>query len=227
MSLPCYAMSPHLAVVRKKVSAGVDYSDIIFYHDADSLNAGGTNEANKAGGDATVTFDANLLLDTSNKVVGTGCWDQNNYSYAGIKFDTSGNIDFTDGRLGFYFRPIEDASGNIVRTKDGSDFRVYYYDTNEIAVVWGNGNSAERMNFTRTLSVWYFLEFKFDGNNLSFYLDGNFVETETQTSPTLDDPTVEFFSHDSPAWDSNIDQVIISNDKDRDLYAVRAVTDFS
>jgi hypothetical protein len=204
------------------VTATSSYSDIIFYLncDADSGNA------QKAGGSATVTWDAGILLNETDEIVGTGCVDQNNDGSDDFDFEISGNVDFDSGRIGFWFNPQEALTnaGRIV-TSIGNDFYVIANTANgNISVIYLGTTNDNNGSFE--VGTWTFLEFRFNGTECKAYQDGNLIATVNGTG-SVDDTVLSFMAQDANALDQLIDNIISSNNPDRDLYAVRTVTDFS
>lgn len=200
-----------------------DYSDIIFYHDCDAKDS-----ANKAGGSSTVTYTANwdLVVAThgGSAIQGTDSWDQDNDGFDNAPFETSGNIDFSGGRLGFYFRPQEQAAGRMCFT-NGSDFTASWLTPDDLRVVYmGTTIDVTTANFSNGTTV--FMEFKFVGTAITIYVNGSAKASGTG-SGTPDDSTISIGAVDGNAWDAHYDQIISSNDENRDLYAVRDITDFS
>ena len=203
-------------------TSGTDYSDIIWYHNCDALTT-----ATKSGGSSTVNFDAGILLNTTDEVIGTGCFDQNNDGFDDFDFAISGNVDFASGRIGFYLNPQEGASGKILSTI-GGDFFINYFQGS------GSGDldftidmgPAQNCNTNMSTGTWYFLEFEFNSTTVDVYMDGSSVCSLTGgTEPN--DTQISFMAQDGNAWDCLMDNIIISNDPDRDLNAIKTITDFS
>jgi len=200
-----------------------DYSDIIFYHDCDAKD-----DANRALGSASVTYDAGILVETSNPIHGTGSWDNNNDGWDNLSFNIASNMDFTNGcRIGFYHKAIELNYGTLAWTNnndfeiDWSHIDADHYDF----LVMGSTRNVTMLQ----QGVTQFIEVKFEnvaGNQkITVYFDGVSKGSTTGTG-LINDTTFNFFSDDANAWDSHVDQVIISNDINRDLYKLRNVTNF-
>lgn len=203
---------------------GEDYSDITFYHNTEALG-----DATKSAGSGTVTYNAGILLETTLPIVGSGSWDNNNDGWDNTVFSLASNLDMTNGRIGFYTRFNEMASGAICWADVTNDFIVKYSSTENLSVTWRGKTTGLLIALGLTLStgVDYFWEFKFDGDTVTIYLDGNLKGTQTSTTQAITSSTMNNFSLDGNAWDMFQDQIICSSDKDRDIYAIRNTTDFS
>lgn len=211
-----------------RFGGGSSYTDIIGYHDANAKD-----DLNKSGGSATVTYTANFDLATDNgetPILGTDSWDQDNDGYDHAYFETSGNIDFSGGRIGFYFEPLENAAGRLVYTStntDGSDpkdFDVKWLTPDDLQISYmGTTENFTDVNFSTGTA--YFLEFKFTGDTLELFVDGVSQGTVVG-SGTPDDTYIFFGAFDGNAVDGLYDQIICTNDEDRDLNAIKDVTNF-
>jgi len=201
---------------------GPDYSDIIFYHDCDDKD-----DANKANGSATVTWGAGTSVDTTNQIVGSGCIDTNNSTTAATSIASSGNIDLTTfvGRVGFYAKSVSTSETGMIfdcgfsmsypRELTSTNFAMRHRTTSTT-------NIAHDIN----ISEWNFFEVKMDGTTGTLYVNG--VSKGTSTGSASISENITLFRNDSgTVIDCLFDQLIISNDKDRDLYAIRNITDFS
>jgi len=221
MVTPVYAGNQNAmsVIARKKAGGGAtDYSDILFYFNCDSDTTGTSPQK----GSGTITIDANILLNTTDKIVGTGCLDQNNDGYDNWLWTATSNVDFASGRIGFYFNPQELNTGNCIHSV-GDDLIFRYTGGNQALTFLGTTT-----NITTGMSIgnWYFLEFKTVGTTCTMYVDGVSKGSATGTG-SVNDTVMYMGATDGNAWDQLWDQVITTNDPDRDLNAVKSVTDFS
>lgn len=214
-------------VVVYKAAGGADYSDIIFYDNCDSA----TNGHSPQKGTGTVTNTGGILLNTSDQAAGTGCWDQNNDGSDNMNFPVASNFDYTNSRIGFYWNPQEALTnaGFIIFTSPSlvsNGFKIQSDTGNERFTIEYAGNGTNNLGSAVSIGAWYFIELKFSDTTMELFIDGVSIDTRTRSN-AFTDTAIHFGTYSGNALDSLWDQVIISNDNTRDLYAIRDVTDFS
>ena len=198
-------------------------SDIIAYHNCDALG-----DLTKYTGSATVGYDASFALDTSTQAVGTGSWQGNGTTYDVITIPIASNVDLTNGRIGFYLR-IDNTSttGHVLTATTTTDVRMTYYNSGSFRVYYMG--TDDYLNYgTLTQGVWYFMEMAFDSgtDTVTVYKDGVSIGTVTG-STAITSTNLYFGDAIGNATPMAIDQFISSSDNARDIYAVRATTNFN
>ena len=217
-------MNPYISGIG--TSSAVDYSDIIFYHDCNALD-----NANKSGGSATIAYDSgwDLLVSTNGgtAILGADSWDNDNDGYENISFAISGNVDFASGRIGFYFRPQELATGYVCFT-DMYDLILRYDNNNDMTLIYLGAQIYDIDNGASALSIetLYYIEIEFNGTSATIYVNGNNEGTVNGTG-VVDDTDFRMGARDGNQWDAHYDQLISSNDPERDLNAIKDITNFN
>ena len=217
-------------------TAAEDYSDIIFYWGCNSTtpdkSAGDTLAAGGGGGEA---------IDTGLYFAGTGSVDSPS-SYARYDFTLNNDdlIDVDAGRIGFaiYVDTLTANKGVFKASYDANNYiSVLMWSSNRLIVNYVAGGSGTQYLATSTLTIvggWHFFEMRFNkgdaGNEVEVYWDGNAtpVATDNTASGTWTkgaSGTLSIGDIEGNSGDFHIDQVMISNDPDRDLYALRNTTD--
>ena len=218
--------------------APAGYSDVIFYWNADSTTA------QKSSGDTSATAQAGATIDTTTYHNGTGSVAIDG-AYRRFDF-TLNNDDIADmetGRVGIWayvsattmnwaFLNFRYDNSNYIRLSTFGTSRIYfdYVAGGSGPTYTGTGNSSFPSN------EWFFLEFAWNkggaGNDFQIFINGSLVASDDTTSGTWSKGAGGTFSigdYDGNASAINsyyIDQVIISNDPTRDLYALRNNTSF-
>ena len=209
------------------------YSDITFYHNCDALG-----DATKSVGSATVSYGGSILLETTSPIVGTGSWDNNNAVSNRIHIAVADNINTGgDFRIGMYIVFKEHQQTETHNLVNGSS--TYYPMLNP---EWGSSNyhrmylygtTAHSAKTAPTLDTAYFWEYAYDStaNTAYVYVDGVLYQQLSGGANAWSDDTFVTFrlgaESSGSITDQWYDQIIISNDKDRDIYAIRNVTDFN
>lgn len=203
-------------------------SDVPFYHNCNSITSG----AAPTKGSGTVTIGASY---TSVAAQVSNGWQNNNAGNAGgrITFDQA-NLQMSEGRIGFWIKPAESGSG--------ADGEIFYVQTAapklQVTNVTGTYSASYKDISIGTFSglssgVWAFLEMAWDsdgdklGSHLKIFIDG--VQNGTASGSTGADPTLaggKIGSADGNGHSSIVDQVMVSTNPVKDLYALRSETSF-
>jgi hypothetical protein len=203
---------------------GSSYSDITYYHNMDAKG-----DAAKSAGSATVTWGANSAIDTTDKAVGTGASYDETTNEVGWSIVATTNIaDWTSCRIGMYL--IRKASWDygemvILYSGGGDKFRVRDYGGSSIELRY-RGTSSSGIDIGISTGTPIFVEFKLDGTTCTVYADGVSKGSVTGTDAASTDTDLLMKGH-ATYGKIRYDQLIISNDKNRDLNAIKNVTDFS
>ena len=212
-----------------KPATSTDYSYVTFYENCDSTST----TATKATGSATIGYNTMSLatLQSTAPILGVDSWDNNNAGYKYARIATAGNVSFTNGRVGLYFKPEELNSGYILfttTTTDGSGTRGFYAQwlTPDDIQVNLNGTGT---NFTSAnLVAWttYYLEFRFDGSVVNLYINGS-AQSPATLGATNTDTYLYFGTYNGNQWDALYDQIICTNDSTKSIYLIKDVTNFN
>lgn len=211
-------------------AAGSSYASIVFYSNADTVNAGGTVQAQKAA-DATagtITFSSAITSETGVAPQIGSVWDNNDDGYDSVAIPITDNIDVTDSRIGFYWNPTEDAAGWVCFFDDADEFSIERLNSTQWTVRVNSSNSTIGhgiTSFDGTTPV--FIELAFTSSDIELFVDGSSVGS-TGSGVTISAST-EFMlgSPNGNQQDATYDQLIISNDSTEDIYALRNITDFN
>jgi hypothetical protein len=214
-------------------SSGALYPTVIAYHNCDAKG-----DLIKTGGTGTVTYTAGWDLATANGhgvILGADSWDSDNDGFEYARINTSGNTDFTGGRIGNYFCPDELAAGNIIFTSTVTDassglkgLRVQWLTPDELRVTC-KGTTGDTTNANLSAGTTYFFEYAFTqpgGNQkVELFIDGVSKVSVTGTG-LLSDTYLFFGTFDGNQWDGRWDQFISCNDETTDINAIKNVTSF-
>jgi hypothetical protein len=199
--------------------AAASYADITFYHNCDTLGTTPTK------GSGSLTFTAGILSNTTTPIVGSGSWDTNNDGYETVTIPSSSNIDWNDARIGFYFRPFENDAGRVLYSSTLPGVVIYRYDATQYRIQYKDIDFFWTHGMTVDGSVSYFFELVLTGTGVQLFVNGSSVGSATGATGTVTGDLV-FGRDDTDVIDMHIDQVIISNDTSRDIYALRNTTSF-
>ncbi len=190
------------------------------------LSCDSKSDAEKANGSATVNWDASISINTVDKVVGTGCADQNNAGYHDFDFVILNNFDYTNSRIGFWFR-LEEATtnaGTIVWTNTAwnapNGFRIEASASGNTFNVYYLGNSTQPSH-GMIVGTWYYLELEFTASELNLYRDGTLFATRTSGGNSFTDTSISFGASDGNALDQLWDNIARVNDHTISLYEYR------
>lgn len=221
-------------IIKKKAAAG--YSDVIFYWACDSTTA------DKSAGDTSAAQQVDAAIDTTsgNYQVGTGACDfPTSYSRYDFTLNQDDLIDVDAGRIGMWVRV--DSGGNdsifYVTYGAGNVLAVQTFGTNRLYLHYVAGSTGPNGVGTGdnafSYGTWFFLEFSWNkggaGNDFELFVNGTSVATNDDATGTWSKSTsgtLSAGSYHGNGMDVHIDQVIISNDPTRDLYALRETTSF-
>lgn len=205
--------------------------DVLFYWGMDSA---ALNQSPQKGAVNSITIDAAGFTLQSPAQVGDGLKD-NNIGNKAVRISTTSNLDFSKGRMGFYFHFNEIASGTpmwatlntapyfIFRWNTGTQFQWRYKDKTTTYSSFVSGST-------------YFIELAWDsaettlGAPCRIYVNGVNVSScsggSTGSDPSVGSGTFKLSGFDGNTTDGWYDQLLISNDPTRDLYAIRDQTSF-
>jgi hypothetical protein len=218
-------------VVLIQRESGSDAS-ILFYWGAESTTA------EKSGGDTTATLYSGANIDTDFYPVGAASLElPTAYDYAAFDW-SSGVIDLDKGRIGFYIKiSVFSTNTEILNlTYDAGNYlKIYTYTGNKIRFLWATAGANSNTILTATDSVLadttYFIEYAYDRANDSTDVFINGVTAGTSSSDMgtgwAGNPSIVKFGNDGGVLGVySLDQIIISNDNTKDLYAIRNNTAF-
>lgn len=215
------------------------YPDVIFYWSCDSTTA------NKSAGDTSASAQAGATISTSRYQQGTGSVAVDG-AYRRFEF-TLNNDDLADmetGRIGMWVYVDSTITGgsNFIRLYyDSNNYvRLYMFSTNRIYFDYMAGGSGPQYVGTSNNAFandeWVFVEFAWNkggaGNDFQIFVNGSSVSSDDTVSGTWSKGASGVLSigdddgNASAANNYNIDNIIISNDPTRDLYAIRNTTSF-
>lgn len=229
LASPCWAWNwPVITAMQ----SGGDYSDIVFFWTAESTTFSADDYS---GGDNTPTaIGSGLEINSDAGYIGTNGVYVPTSGGRVYSFDVDGNdIVPTSGRLGFWYYSndlsstttpiywsIADASTRMQFQISGNDISFYWRDS-------GAGRTACTSNTDVVAgSTWQFIELAWDVNYREAFVDGESV-LECTTTTSSQSPTRFFIGDEDSTSDAepkHLDNIMVSNDKTRDLYALRNFT---
>lgn len=219
--------------------SGIDYSDILFYHGFETSADCTLNNAEYSAGDATPTCQSGVAISTTMAFAGTNSLSVPT-DYDRMEFDISAGdiVDHVSGRIGFAFHPTVGTIGATV-------YRAFYDANNYIQVALYDGIEPLKMRVTYmaggtsavfdttdiiNLDTDQYVELKVDqgsvGNDFEVFVNGVSVATDdTATGVWGGTPTVMALGDvDGVQAPYYLDQFYSSSDPERDLYALRNLT---
>jgi hypothetical protein len=212
---------------------GGGYADIIFYWGCESTTV------EKTAGDSTPTAAGNAAIDSAVHRVGAASCDlPGAYALYSFTINNDDIVDTTSGRVGFYLYcdTITSNYGLFRATYDASNIiTMQIFDADEVYtgyVAGGTGPTYQRATGLLA-TTWQFVEFRWNkggnGNDYVVYVDGVSQDAYDDASGTWSLSATGIMNigdFSGEAGDCHIDQFIVSNDPDRDLYAIRNNTSF-
>jgi len=218
-------MSTSMSIVGA-FSSSVSYDDIIFYHNCDALG-----DAQKSAGTAAVVYGASVTSVAGDSPMVGNVWDtgDSTYSASTIEVDISdGNLSLINGRIGFYWSPRTGyVAGTEIIGSGSTDLLVYRNISDQTIVMKYRGGSASNIDVGSAIGATdvLFIEIRMAGTTAELFVDGDIKGSATGVAAVT--ATALSFTFTNPAARQHFDQMIFSNDVDRDIYAVRNITDFS
>ena len=216
---------------------GVSYPDIIFYHGLESTTA----EKASNGGDATGSLLSDAVISSAQKAVGSNSlYFPTIFSYMRHTVTTNDILNTSAGRAGFYIYITTWSSNiNVINYRiDGLNFlrvsttiasgsrNALYYEYRAGATAMGVTSAVENL----AASTWHFVEVYWNTATPAFSIKVNNANITTDTTSTGTIASSGFLClgdyEGNVAPNAYIDQVIISTDTSRDLYALRNTTSF-
>jgi hypothetical protein len=210
------------SVTNDSTQGGSTYADIVFYANAD------TASTTPQKGTGPMSLSAGILLETTDPILGAGSWDNNNDGWDSITIPAA-NINWGDVRIGFYFRPFENAAGRVLSAETSEPlFNLKYYSATQMSFTYKDQSTQVSHGLsTFDGSVVSYIEVVLTGTTAELFIDGVSKGTLTGAGGTAPSGYLMIGATDGNQWDAHYDQVIISDDTERDIYAVRDITDFS
>lgn len=234
--LPCMSFGQNTLMLDDSQASSPTYPDVIFYWSCDSTTA------EKSSGDTTATSEVSAAIDTSTYQVGTGsCSFGGSYSRFDFTLNNDDLADMETGRVGMWVRVTTNGSNSSI-------FRASYDANNYIKLAFFNTDYRVMMDYYAggsgmqyedtaagafALNTWFFLEYSWNkgaaGNDFYMYINGTQVATLDASSGTWAKSaagTLTFGDIEGNGAVFRVDNIIISNDPTRDLYALRNNTSF-
>jgi len=223
-----FAGSHSVGVTMAKVQAS--YSDILFYHNADSWATAPT----KGAGTVAFTEWASQNTSTTTKLAGTGSFDTNDDGYGKMIIPVASNFSTANARIGFWvhLKEASEATHRIVALTNSTGVN----ETSGslfIYILSGGGIRASingtQFNATTTAAngTAYYVELSIHNNtDVDLLVNGVSEASGTCANTTHNGTHLTFFS-DTTMLNAYYDQIVFSNDYTRNIYAIRTVTDFN
>lgn len=210
-----------------------NYSDITFWWRCEGTTLDGSDDHTN-GEDSTATLASSAAINTDAVKIGTNGLDcPSADDRAEFTDSTDGMLDPESFRVGMwvYINSWPTNYDGVFVRKDSGAADIYLnYRYTEHTLRLNYGAVLATTTATLSLSTWYFVEYaaELSSDTLKIYIDG--VE-RASSSASLSTPTaggyVRIGEGVGADGDFYIDNVIISNDITRDLYALRNVTAYS
>jgi hypothetical protein len=219
--------------------AGGGYSDVKVYFNCD---ADTTPQTPSKGNTNSVTVSSPWTVDAG--MTGNSLNNAND-GFEQITISTysaSGGtqIDWANGRVGFYFMPLESGSSSAsdgnpvwaVSTTGGKWFFDKVSSSNPIFYYGDASATVSATSLTSGSTTYIEIAWDYDSSTLGapckVYKNGVLAATcgalSSATVPAA--TTMKFSGFDANQWWAKYDQILISSDPTRDLYAVRDLTSF-
>lgn len=219
----------HRSVIAKKN----DYADILFYWGCESTTP------DYSAGDTSAGAQSQAAINTDAAKIGTnGCDFPSDYDRYQFTVSSDDLIVGDHGRAGFWYRSVTFANNAYLfsYTVDGNNVMYIYQLTptnNHLSFYYKAGGTSTSVNVTTAIAdeTWTFVEFAWNntGNEYKFFLNGE----QQGATVTTDLPdwvgtgganVLQIGESAGTNTDFHIDQVFISNDPTRDLYAIANCT---
>ena len=227
-----FAGAHSVSIVRGPVVAG-DYNDIVFFWTAESTTLGADDYS---AGDTTAALQSSASISPTAAIVGSnGVLIPTASDFA--RFVVSSNDIYpASGRIGLYVYantiPVDGVGFLRWANADATSRAVVQFTSSgDIDVYWRDSGTSRTACASTTdpiaADTAYFIEIAYDTNYREIFVDGasvaNCTTTTTQQNPTVLDIGNE--SAVSPGDGLHIDQIMVSNDKTRNLYLLRNLTE--
>jgi hypothetical protein len=227
------ASIPSASVTNNSTQTGVDYSDILLYWGAEN-----SSTADKPAGLTATT--STLTYQTSPKLAGSYSAKYTSSAYDRVQWTNTSDaiFDRDGGRVGLWI-----TTGSTI-TDDATYFEAAYDATNYVRlrnrgnsgleVLWKGDGVTYQAYFTAGISpsTSYYVEFSYGVTGVRIMINGvsqslSEIGQYTAMTGATENGTVSVgaaVSLPSSPEGGSYDQIIISNDPDRDIYAIRAET---
>jgi hypothetical protein len=211
-----YAWSPALQAVVGAGSTGVVTDpEIIFYFNCDSVTSGQTPTK----GSGVVTIGTGLTAVTGQ--VGNGI--QRSATGGTVSFPASGNIVASAGTIGFWLYNPTFGTGYRMFSDTTAQFKLGTQSSQELIFIYNTTTTL----YTSALatSAWTYIEVAWNdaSDKVAYRVNGSSWSTKTNTdsAPSL---TTIYFLAETLTVGTIVDQIMISNVYQKDLYSVRNST---
>ena len=221
--------------------APASYPDILFFHSFETSTTCASCTADKAAGSGTMTCGDGVTIDSGFAAVGSNSLDNNSaWNGATVPLSSEDNATIkTSGRVGFWMYITTAANSHVVflAEYDANNYlKVELLGSNMYISVSGGGTGATYECGTAvSAATWYFVEVRWDkggaGNDYIMYVSTEISQDTTGVGSEIatgiwagTTGTIGWNDLEGNGGDTHIDNVMISNDKDRDLYALRNET---
>ena len=211
-------------------SSGDDYSDVVFFWTAESTTFG---EDDYSAGDNTPTATGSgLAINSTAGIIGTnGIFTSTSGSRYYSLSVSSNDILPSSGRMGFWLNnPNTTKVTPVYFQIDSSNKGQLDIENNDVSVYWRYQNSTEgtcASNSDVISTGEHFIEFAWSNGYREVFVDGASVLNCSTTTTEQSFTEIRFGDYDASADTSAeyMDNIIISDDKTRNLYALRNLTE--
>jgi len=228
------AWGGHMIMRNRITSSGDDYSDITFWCGFEGTWSSPTytmGDDDYSAGDTTGTANSDAVVNTDAALVGTYGLDSPS-GYDKITFDVSSNdiVSGTSGRVGCKIRiNTWEAVVYFIMAKDATNNRNFFvetYGTDELLFAWDGSGVATTTDANLSTGTIYFIEISYDttADEYELFVDG---VSKATGSLARDAFSPEYFytgNNSGTNGDIHVDNYMVSNDKDRDLNALKNLT---
>lgn len=220
----CFVDNAHAGVIvigRKPVES---YDDIVFYFNCDDNTTGQSPQ--KTPGSETITIGANVSTttgDIGNALVCVGKADDDIFQLSAV----DGIANLSSGQIMFALKLGSECYSSTAVIDMA--YRIYFSSNTNYCTFWHDDDKHVSGGGTST-SVFTYYTLKWDDATEYYAIrinDGSWIENTPDTGYVSQSSVTRMKFVGNATYNMIIDQIIISNDTDRDLYAVRNVTDFS
>ena len=205
-------------------AAGAAYSDITFWWRCEGTTFSGTDD--HSAGDDTPTANSAVAINTNHPMVGANAIEVpsggDSYSFASASI-----VDGSSGTLAFWWHSYlgEWASGQFlfrIETGSGDYLALAMYETDRLRFYW-NGTTFTT-TATYLVATDYFIQVAFDVTTNTVQLIVNNSADIDTTGTAISALTVDtiYWGSEGGGADYYIDNIMVSNDFERDFYPLRA-----
>jgi len=203
-------------------ASGDDYSDITFFWRAESATFGTGDYPTDYSGYSVDGDAVSYVTGQVGNALRTNGWGQSVLEMTETLWPAS------EYRAGFWFRTNSIVTEEYyhISGSSGSSLNIKIANTDELRLfLWDGSDSIELITTSADLAAdtWYFVEISFSGTTYEIFVNstarGSVSSTRTFVQPSTFSIGVTGYAHQV-----FIDNLMISDDSDRDLYALRNLT---